>query len=491
MSHLPYTLYRASEVRELERIAIEEQAIPGIALMNRAGAALLDLLCERWPAARQIVVVCGAGNNGGDGYVVARLARERGLAVTLMALRDPAMLTGDARRSWDAARSTGVSAVAFDATLINTADVVVDAIFGIGLDREVVGEWADAINAINASGVPVLAVDIPSGLDADTGQALGVAVVAEVTLTFIALKRGLFTGNGRDYSGEIRLDPLGLPAVLYQHDSAPCQRIDWLRLKPLLPPRRRSAHKGEFGHLLIVGGDHGMAGAVRLAAEAALRVGSGLVTVATRSEHLAAMAAARPEVMWRGVESAADLQPLLQRATVVAIGPGLGQEEWGRQLFNCVAESELPLVVDADGLNLLAQGPANSCGWILTPHPGEAGRLLGCSAEQINRDRFDAAARLSRQYGGVVVLKGAGTLVVDGRGKMAVCSDGNPGMATAGMGDLLTGVIGALLAQGLSLSEAAQSGVALHVAAADRAALAGERGMLATDLLLPLRLLVN
>ena len=491
MSHLPYTLYRAAQVRELDRIAIETHGIPGLTLMNRAGAALLDALCQRWPVARRIVVVCGAGNNGGDGYVVARLAQAQGLAVTLLALRDPETLSGDAKAAWQAAQAAGLSTMAWEPALLNSADVIVDALLGTGLDRVVSGEWAAAIDAINASGVPVLAVDIPSGLHADTGQPLGRAVVAQMTVTFIGLKCGLFTGSGRDYCGELVLDDLELPTALYQQLPAAYQRIHWPLLRLLLPPRRRSAHKGAFGHLLIIGGDHGMAGAVRLAAEAALRVGSGLVTVATRSRHLAAMAAARPEVMWQAVETAADLQPLLQRATVVAIGPGLGTEAWGAALFNSVMALDLPRVVDADGLNLLAQQPCKKSGWVLTPHPGEAGRLLRCDATEINRDRFDAVAQLAQHYGGVVVLKGSGTLVAKEGEKTAVCSDGNPGMATAGMGDLLTGVIGALLAQGFDLHQAAQCGVALHAAAADRAAESGERGLLATDLLPELRALVN
>lgn len=491
MSHLPYTLYRVAEVRELERIAIEEHGIPGIELMNRAGAALFDQLCCRWPDARKILVVCGAGNNGGDGYVVAQLAHVAGFAVTLVALRDPAMLTGDAKTAWSAARSAGLSAVTFDPTLINNADVVVDAIFGTGLDREVSGEWATAIIEINASGVPVLSVDIPSGLHADTGRVLGAAITAQATLSFIGLKCGMFTGEARDCCGVILFDDLGLPAAVYEQQPSSLQRIEWLRLKPLLPPRHRTAHKGEFGHLLIIAGNHGMAGAARLAAEAALRVGSGLVTVATRVEHLAAMAAVRPEVMWRGVETAADLRPLLQRATVVAIGPGLGQDGWAQQLFNGAVESGLPMVVDADALNLLALQPLKNSDWILTPHPGEAGRLLQCSAAAINQDRFHAVGALSQQYGGVVVLKGAGTLVADATSEVAVCSGGNPGMASAGMGDVLTGVIGGLLAQGLNPNQAAQCGVALHAAAADTAAVAGERGMLATDLFASFRLLLN
>lgn len=490
MSQLPYTLYRAADVRELDRIAIEEQGIPGIQLMNRAGTALFDELCCRWPEARRIVVVCGSGNNGGDGYVVARLAKEQGFDVKLLALCDPATLSGDARTAWGAARAAGLVTAGFDESLLADADVVVDAIFGTGLDREVTDAWAAVIDAINASGLPVLAVDIPSGLHADTGQVLGTAIVAEATVTFIGLKCGMLTGVARDHCGAIRFDDLGVPDEVYAQRPSALQRIDWQRLKSLLPPRRRSAHKGDFGHVLIIGGNHGMAGAARLAAEAALRSGGGLTTVATRPEHVAAMAAARPEVMWHGVDSVADLQPLLQRATVVAIGPGLGQDHWAQQLFNCVIEARLPLVVDADALNLLAAEPLKKEDWILTPHPGEAARLLGWSTVKVNDDRFETAAKLQQKYGGVAVLKGAGTLVSTPDDQTALCSDGNPGMAAGGMGDLLTGVIAGLLAQGMELNRAALCGVALHAAAGDRAALAGERGMAAMDVAAALRGLI-
>ena len=492
MSRLPYTLYRAADVRELDRIAIEEQHIPGIELMNRAGAALFDQLYRRWPEARRVVVVCGGGNNGGDGYVVARLAKESGFDVTLVALSAPEKLECDAATAWRSAQEFGLTAIPFfTADVFSNADVIVDAIFGTGLAREVSGHWAAAINAINESDLPVLAADIPSGLNADTGRVMGTAVVAEVTVTFIGVKRGMLTGEGCDYCGEIIFNDLGVSREVYEQRPSSLQRIDWARLKSLLPPRRRAAHKGDFGHVLIVGGNHGMAGAPRLAAEAAMRVGSGLTSVATRPEHAVAMAAASPEVMWHGVDDASALRALLKRATAVAIGPGLGQDLWAQQLFNCVMELNLPLVVDADALNLLSREPFKRENWIITPHPGEAGRLLRCSAKEINQERFYAVTQLSQQYGGVVVLKGSGSLVADSSGEIALCSGGNPGMAMGGMGDLLTGVIAGLLAQGLSLREAAECGVALHAEAGDQAALVGERGMIASDLLPCLRACVN
>jgi hydroxyethylthiazole kinase-like uncharacterized protein yjeF len=491
MNKLPYTLYRAAEARELDRIAIEQFGISGLELMNRAGGAAFDELCNRWPEARRIVVVCGAGNNAGDGYVVARLASEKGFKASIMALADPAELKGGAKTALGAAKAAGLTVSEFDAQSLSKADIIVDAIFGTGLDRPVEGHWAAAIDAINASGTPVLALDIPSGLHADSGMVLGHAVMADVTVSFIALKQGLFTAAGVDYCGEVCFDDLDVESGVYRDVPVACERIDWLKLRASLPKRPRSAHKGMFGHVLVIGGNHGMAGAARMAAEAALRCGSGLTSVATRKEHAAAMAAARPEVMWHGVEEGTQLRHVMRRATVIAIGPGLGQDEWAAEMFAAALESGLPLVVDADALNLLAEEPCQRGNWIVTPHPGEAARLLGLSASEVNQQRFDVVKALSVKFDAFAVLKGAGTLVSDREGHFSLCSGGNPGMASGGMGDVLTGIIAALLAQGLGMGEAARCGVALHAAAADKMAVAGVRGMTAGDLIVTLRGLVN
>lgn len=491
-SELPYRLYLAQDVRELDRVAIEEFGIPGLKLMMRAGTAVFRALLTMWPTARRIAVVTGAGNNAGDGFVIARLAKEKGLEVTLMALVDPdAFSAGDAKRAWGACKASGVNVQPFDAALLNDADVIVDSILGTGLDREVTGQWADAINAINQAAAPVVAVDTPSGLHADDGQVMGTAIQAQVTMTFIGLKQGLFTGVGPDYCGHVLFDALGVPDGVYEKVGGRIRRIDWTALKALLPKRRRTAHKGDSGHTLLIGGNHGMAGAIRMAAEAAARTGSGLTTVATRPEHIAAMAAVRPEIMWTGVNEASELDTFINKATVIAIGPGMGQDYWAKALLKCVNESNKPVVVDADALNLLVQAPLNYSNWVLTPHVGEAARLLNRSSDEINRDRFSAVKALQAQYGGVVVLKGAGSLICDSDGSVTLCSGGNPGMATGGMGDVLTGIIASLIAQGLSIGDAAKAGVALHAEAGDKAAAMGERGMMALDVVGELRHLVN
>lgn len=488
---LPHALYRAAQVRDLDRCAIETHGIPGIELMNRAGDAAYRLLRERWPGARRIGVLAGIGNNGGDGYVVARLAQSAGLETRVVQLGDPSRVSGEAALALAAWRAAG-GTLTTEPTLPRGLDLWVDALLGTGLERPVTGVWADAIESLNAQGGPVLALDIPSGLHADTGQVMGVAVRATLTLSFIGLKLGLFIGAGPEYSGTIRFSALAVPAVVYAREIAAARRIDWAQQGARLGPRPRDAHKGSFGHLLVIGGAPGMSGAARLAGEAGLRAGAGLVTIATHPAHAAWLNLTRPELMVRGVETPDDLTPWIERADVIAIGPGLGRDDWGRALWQRVGTLDRPLVVDADALSLLAETPWRRTDWVLTPHPGEAARLLDTDVPTLEADRLAAARALQDRYGGVVVLKGAGTLIqADAPRAPAVCSDGNPGMASAGAGDVLTGVIGALCAQGLGPEEAACVGVSLHAAAGDRAARRGERGMIASDIIAALRSVAN
>ncbi|MFZ5593500.1 MAG: NAD(P)H-hydrate dehydratase [Pseudomonadota bacterium] len=492
MTILSHHLYRASQVRELDRIAIETFGIPGAILMSRAGAAVFMALREHWPRARSVAVVCGTGKNGGDGFVAARLAHAAGMKVAVFQVGDPASLRGDALHAAEALNATGIAAQPFAADVLTGFDTVVDALFGTGLDREVTGEWRAAVEAINGFGAPVLAVDIPSGLDSDTGRILGAAVRAQATVTFIGLKQGMFTGDGPACCGVIEFNDLRLPVETYAGVSPFSVLFDAHLLRPLLPPRPRSAHKGHHGHTLVIGGDHGMTGAARLAGEAAARSGSGLTSIATRANHAAMIAAACPELMCHAVEQVRDLHPLLERASVIAIGPGLGQSAWARELFCAALETALPLVVDADALNLLAQEPVRRDNWILTPHPGEAARLLDCSTADIQADRFRAIGELQQRFDGVCVLKGAGTLIDAGQAPITVCAAGNPGMASGGMGDVLTGVIAGLLAQGLPLADAARLGVYVHATAGDQAAEEeGERGLLASDLMPHIHHLLN
>ena len=491
MDALPEALFRAEQVRELDRRAIQDYGIPGYELMQRAAAAALDLLGRSWPQARRIAVVCGGGNNAGDGYVLARLARAQGLAVDVLALADPPSLKGDAATAWHDWDAAGGSVQAFDAAVLEGVDLIVDALLGTGLQRPVEGEWRMAIEAINRQPLPVLALDLPSGLSADRGTVLGAAVRAAATLTFIGLKQGMFTAEGREHCGRIHFHDLGVPAQLYGSVVPSAWRLSEDILGRMLPPRRRGQHKGDCGHVLVIGGDRGMAGAARMAGEAAARTGAGLVSVATRGEHAPLVGATRPELMCHAVDRPADLVRLVARADVLAIGPGLGQGSWARALLAVALESDRPLVLDADALNLLAREPCRRDDWILTPHPGEAARLLGVTAGEVQADRFAALDALVEAYGGAFILKGAGTLVRAADGPAYVCDAGNPGMASGGMGDVLTGVVAALVAQGLPLADAARTGTYLHARAGDLAAAEGERGLLALDLMPALRRLAN
>jgi ADP-dependent NAD(P)H-hydrate dehydratase / NAD(P)H-hydrate epimerase len=480
--------------------------------MQRAALAALRVLRGRWPQARRIAVACGGGNNGGDGYLLAVAARRAGLAVRVLAMVEPEVLQGDAALAVAAAREAGLTIEPFQPGVLAEADVVVDALLGIGVHRPLRSAVAAGIGALNACGRPVLALDLPSGLDPDTGE--GEAVVrATATVCFIALKAGLWMGMGPESAGTVHFDDLGVPALVVPPPVL--HRLTDTVLDEALPPRRRDAHKGDAGHVLVVGGAAGMPGAVRLAAVAALRAGAGRVTVASRPEHLDVIVGGQPELMFRALPDTADglreaLLPLLQACDVVAIGPGLGRAAWGHAVWQVLWQwrrgsaapsgsqersTGQPWVIDADALWwLAAEAPTlrQDEHGVLTPHPGEAARLLGCSVAQVQRDRRAAAQALSRAYGGTVVLKGAGSLVSRQGEVTALCERGNPGMAVAGMGDVLTGTVAALLGQCADPWLAVRAAVQAHALAGDRvAAEGGQRGLLAGEVAAALRGVVN
>lgn len=476
---LPLEVYSADQVRELDARLIAT-GTPGYELMQRAARAGWRALRQRWPEAGCLTVLAGRGNNAGDGYLIAMLAHCAGWQVRVLAVGEPGLLQGDAALALAEAQAAGVDVRPWS-ECAPLCGVLVDALLGTGLRGEVREPYAQAIRLINCSGQPVLAVDIPSGLCADTGRELGVAVKANLTVTFIGLKLGLFTGLGPDRVGELVFAGLQADALVRAQQPAMAERLAPDNLPPL-SARSRGVHKGQLGHLLVVGGERGLGGAALLAAESALRGGTGLVSLATRAEHLGAALTRRPEVMCAPVASANQLMPLVAAADVLVVGPGLGRGAWGRSLLSVAAGCRRAQVWDADALNLLAERQANlPPDTVLTPHPGEAARLLDCSVAQIQAARPAAAQQLAARFDAVVVLKGAGTLVAAPDGRLAVCSNGHPVMAGAGFGDVLAGLIGALLAQGMCTYDAARLAVWLHARAGEQ--LAGQgRGLAASDL---------
>lgn len=470
-------LYTTAETRELDRTAIEDFGIPGIRLMERAGRATFDHIMRDLGGSSRVLVLCGAGNNGGDGYVVARLLREIGIDTRVVATSEPA--TVDAGSACSGYLSSGGDVCFGEQADFSWPDLVVDALLGSGLSRAPTGLYARHIRGTNSSNLPVVAVDLPSGLSGDTGQAFDPCIRADSTVTFIGRKIGQFTADGRDRCGTLVYSDLALERRVFEA----VQPAAWLCQPPAVTPRPANTHKGRYGHVIIAGGEPGMLGAVLLAGRAALRTGAGLVTVLSVDAHLDKAALSQPELMSRMVDRQGSGSGAFDGADVVVFGPGTAPGDWSRSLFRQLGGLGCPLLLDAGGLRLLAECPGRRDDRVLTPHPGEAAALLDCEVAAIQSDRLGAARALQDRYGGVCVLKGAGT-VIAGEGVVEICDKGNPGMASAGMGDVLSGVVGAGLAAGVSAWDAACAGVWWHSAAGDRARdELGEAALLASDVI--------
>lgn len=490
---LPEALYSADSVRAMDHYLIDQQGVDGFELMQSAARAAFRQLLKFSSQPEVVLVLCGAGNNGGDGYLVAANALRHGMSVYCVAVAPVSKLSGDALKAANKARAEGVEIEELSALTsedleakLSAANLVVDAMLGTGVTGAPREPVAGVIRAVNEASVPVLAVDLPSGLDVSTGTAEGDVVRAAVTVTFIGAKAGLYTGTGAGVCGQVVVESLGMEEQGQGCGEPAIARLyRWSTCRPWFPARALDAHKGQFGHVLIVAGDLGFGGAGIMAAEAAARSGAGLVSLATRPENVSAALARCPSIMVHGITHGSGVAPLLQKADVVVCGPGLGKAAWGQQLLQQVVQSGKPRVLDADALNLMAgQAPQKFGHQVLTPHPGEAARLLGCEVQDIEADRLAAAERLQRTYGGVVLLKGAGTVVASGVGVPAIIAGGNPGMATGGMGDVLSGITGALLAQMDHAGKATISAACAHLAAADRAAQSqGYMGLLPTDVI--------
>ena len=491
-SSLSYKLFRADQVREKEGQAAANSSCDMFTLMQRAGDEVFKQCLELMPNSDVYLVLVGQGNNAGDGYIAAINAKLAGKQVHLCAVEPERTLDGDAGKAQQRWLDSGGSINGFDAALLEKSDVVIDALLGTGINSYIRNEFADIIDAVNASSTPVVSVDVPSGLDANTGQSLGRCVQADITVTFVGIKPGLVTGAGKQSCGKLVYADLGIGKAFQALAKASATMLNIDHFKGM-GPREINSHKGTYGRLLCIGGNRGTAGAIRLASEAALRGGAGMVRVYTHESSVVQVSAGRPELMVTDF----NLEDALAWATCVVIGPGLGQDEWAESAFettmkHCQSQNK-PVVIDADALNLLCQQSTayTLSDSILTPHAGEAARLLGVSIDDVESDRFNYARQCSQRYHAVCVLKGAGTLI-DNEKKTWVCRHGNPGMATAGSGDVLSGILGALLAQGVETDIAAKYGVVLHAKAGDDIAqLYGQRGMIASDLFDAVRALIN
>ncbi len=485
-STFPCEMFLNSQVRTAEQNFVDSGNTDFYRLVESAGQAAFEQVEMTQDKSRSILVLVGYGNNGADGYVCARRLLEAGYSVTLMAfIRDE--MGEEVLKAQRRFVESGGEVECFSPQKVLCADVIIDGLLGTGFSGEIRGDFKQAIESINKSDAWVFSLDIPSGVNADTGVGPD-AVEADVTLTFGAIKQGLMTGRARHCVGRLEFAPLGLTEYLPEASSITVS-IDYVNQH--LKPRDRDSHKGLSGKVSVIGGDIGMAGAVRLAGEACLRAGAGLVTVISRPEHQIVVNANRPELMFWGCELV-DMEVYLRLgwANILVIGPGLGKHDWGYNLLKAVGLSDKPCVMDADALNLLSCEHGRQDHWVLTPHSGEAARLLGISTQEVESDRFTAVKAIQQKYGGVVVLKGPGTLIYDGN-QCYVAPVGNPGLASGGCGDVLSGIIAALMAQGFDKLSAAIMGVVVHGEAADRAAKDGERGMLAMDLMPHIRRLVN
>ncbi len=482
-------LYSNDKTQEIDQLAATALGVDSFALMQQAGAAIFKHLQK----IKNLLIITGPGNNGGDGFVVAELARQNGQRVKVLALRPVDELSGDARLAADQFKGEVVVKPDFNTITTEGFDGVVDAIFGTGLSQSVRGHYVEAIDWINQQDVPVCAIDIPSGLNGTTGKIEGAAVKATQTIAILARNTGLFTMDGKDCCGDIAFEDLGVEPEHLSSVPATAQLLSDDALMQIPNMRRNNSHKGLFGHVLTIGGQAGMLGAVLLAGKAVLKAGAGSTTIVTDPKHADLLPLHAPELMthafdgtvcWDGLSELPGIKP----CQVMLLGMGLGQSQWSKQLFKAAIKAQVPLVVDADGLSLLARAaavPEHLA--VITPHPKEAAIMLQSSTAEIQDDRWAAVKSLANKFGCVAVLKGSGTLISNGV-ETWCCPYGNANLATAGSGDVLAGLVAGLMVQGFSAEKAAWLAVLWHAVAGEQS----PHGMTltASDLLAELHLVV-
>jgi NAD(P)H-hydrate epimerase len=453
-------LFTPDKVYQLDKAAVEQDGFAEIELMQRAGRRVWQAIAERWPQLCRITVFAGAGNNGGDAFVVALSARREGVDVQLLIQGDLSRQSETSRHFRGQWEQAGGEFEDWNGQELS-GEVIVDGLLGIGLQRELDDHWQTLIETINGYQVPRIAIDIPSGLNGLTGNPQPVAVEAQLTVTFIGAKTGQYLADGPDYCGELIYEDLGVSAGVRQ--SVPVA-LDVIESCQLPSTRKKNSHKNHYGHLLIIGGDQGMSGAVALAAQAALCSGAGLVTALVHPDCRNNLASF-PEIMVLGWEA---METRLSDASIVVVGPGLGVSDAATHCLNLLRQVKLPMVVDASALKIDFLQSLKSKQVVITPHPGEAAGLLSVdSAAEVQADRLDTCDRLSSTFSTTCVLKGSGTLIAEQGKVTAINTHGNAGMASAGMGDVLSGIIAAMMGQGLTPFEAAKTAVFIHALSAE------------------------
>ena len=472
-------LYSPTSVYAMDKAAVSNDGLAEIELMQRAGARVWCEISERWPELSKITVFAGSGNNGGDAFVVANLAKQNGVGVQFFSKGDLEKQSATSAHYRDIWQQSGGVVEDWQGQAIQ-GEVIVDGLLGIGLTRELNEDWQALIAAINQSKAPKVAIDIPSGLNAETGIAKPCAVEATFTVTFVGRKVGQVLADGPDYCGELIYEDLGISSATRVSQTPALEVIDESNLN--LPNKRKhNSHKYSFGHVLVIGGDKGMIGAASLAAQAALRAGAGMVSVLVHPDCVHSLSAT-PELM---VQSWDEIDEKLASASVIVVGPGLGQSDHANVVLGKLHSFDKPIVVDASALTTKFLKSISSREVVITPHPGEAARLLAVSNQDIQADRLQASQQLSEKFSAISVLKGSGSIVrKPGDSVPAINLRGNPGMASAGMGDVLAGMIGALLGQHLSVFDAAKTAVYIHACCAEAFALeADESGLIASDII--------
>ncbi|MBV1907834.1 MAG: NAD(P)H-hydrate dehydratase [Kangiellaceae bacterium] len=490
-------LYSTEQIKTVESNFASDNVHGTWQLMEKAGKAGFSQLQQQWPTARKIIVVTGKGNNAGDGFIVAKLAAEQRIKVDLCCLVESDELSRDARKAFLSIPRRALKRVSIEQVKFSEYDVIVDAMLGTGINGPLREPYLSVVERINLNAIPVLSIDIPTGVEADTGFVHSNAIKADSTVTFVGHKKGIFTGDAVNYRGKVKLSSLQISERHYQAQTIQSFSHNWHSLKKKLKPRAVSSHKGSHGHTLVIGGKPEYAGAAVLAAWSAAKSGSGLTSAWVSENSARALNVRLPVVMAQTVDKAEIPQMLVKLEAInrtLVVGPGLGRESWAEEWIGGLSKTDkvrnFQQVWDADALywlSIMNKSDINRINpnRILTPHPGEAAQLLNTSTHQINRDRYSAAQQIAEEYGGICILKGAGTIISCNKGVQIVCPVGNPGMASAGMGDVLAGLVGGLLAQKFSMMDAAALAVSIHGEAADRAAGPKEyyRGLLASDLL--------